>query len=151
MHYRSAIGAFNNFIKSKEAWLLFQFIKILRSLLNYFGVALLPMLSNMHYHVFILSLLLLISGNVKPNPGPVRFCHLNARSLLSGVDLNLHIASQHSLLDEIYETLVYRSDFEIIAICETWLKDSVPDTDLDLAGYQVPFYRHRGSRGGGGL
>ena len=107
------------------------------------------MLSNMYYHVFVLSVLLLMSGNVKPNPGPVRFCHLNGRSLLSGVDINLHIASQHSLLEEIYETLVYRSDFEIIAICETWLKDSVPDTDLDLAGYQVPFYRHGGSRGGG--
>ncbi len=106
------------------------------------------MLSNMHYHVFVLSLLLLISGNVKPNPGPVRFCHLNARSLLSGVDTNLHIASQHSLLDEIYETLVYRCDFEIIAICETWLKDNVPDTDFYLSCYLDQLYFNWGSLGG---
>ncbi len=52
-------------------------------------------------------LLILRCGDVSPNPGPVKFCHLNARSLLAGVDLNKHIDDQYSLLDEIHETLIY--------------------------------------------
>ncbi len=91
----------------------------------------------------------MIRAGIQPNPGPISFCHLNARSLLSGVDLETHIASQYSLLGEIYETLVYDFDFDIIAVSETWLKDNVGDDDISLACYQIPFYRHRPTRGGG--
>ncbi len=147
--YRSAIGGFNNFIKSKENMILIKLMKILTELAKYFGRLLIPILLILPYKAFVLALLLLRCGDVESNPGPLRFCHLNARSLLSDVDLNQHIQHQYSLLDEIYETLVYRSDFDIIAISETWLKDNVPDTELDLNGYQLPFCRHRGSRGGG--
>ncbi len=84
------------------------------------------------YKLFALTILLLRSGDIESNPGPLRFCHLNARSLLSDVDITQHIQHQYSLLDEIYETLVYRSDFDIIAVSETWLSDNVPNTELDL-------------------
>ncbi len=94
-------------------------------------------------------LLLLMCGDVPPNPGPVKFCHLNARSLLAGVDLEQHMDDQYSLLDDIYEALVYTNDFDIIAISETWLKDNVREDALDLAGYQRPIYKNRASRGGG--
>ncbi len=56
---------------------------------------------------------------------------------------------QYSLLDDIYEALVYTNDFDIIAISETWLKDNVREDALDLAGYQRPIYKNRTSRGGG--
>ena len=88
-------------------------------------------------------------GDVSPNPGPVKFCHLNARSLLAGVDLEQHMDDQQSLLYDIYEALVYTNDFDIIAISETWLKDNVREDALDLAGYQKPIYKNRASRGGG--
>ncbi len=94
-------------------------------------------------------MLLLMCGDVQPNPGPVKFCHLNARSLLAGVDLEQHMDDQYSLLDDIYEALVYTNDFDIIAISETWLKDNVREDALDLAGYQRPIYKNRTSRGGG--
>ncbi len=79
-------------------------------------------------------LLLTLCGDVHPNPGPMKFCHLNARSVLAGVDLDLHMDDQHSLLDDIYECLVYINGFDVIAISETWLKDNVRDDALDLAG-----------------
>ncbi len=44
----------------------------------------------------ILLLLLMLCGDVSPNPGPMKFCHLNARSILSGVDLDTHIEDQYS-------------------------------------------------------
>ena len=37
----------------------------------------------------------------------------------------------------------------MIAIGETWLTDKVSDADLTIAGYHIPFYKHRGARGGG--
>ncbi len=74
---------------------------------------------------------------------------MNARSLLSGVDLSKHIESQYSLLDEIYETLVYINDFDLIAIGETWLRDNVTDADLSISGYHIPFKKNRPTRGGG--
>ena len=119
------------------------------SLKAYFGSIFYLMTLNISPILFQLSLLLLQCGDIETNPGPTTFCHLNARSLLSGVDLNKHLESQYSLLDEIHETLVYINDFDIIAIGETWLSDNVADSDLSLAGYHVAFYKHRGARGGG--
>ena len=88
---------------------------------------------------------LLFRGNVELNPGPegnpIRFCHLNARSILAGIDLEQHIDSQYSLLDDIYETLVYDNEFDVIAVSETWLKDNVTEESLSLNGYQMPFFK----------
>ena len=97
----------------------------------------------------ILLLLLMLCGDVSPNPGPMKFCHLNDRLILSGVDLDTHIEDQYSLLDDIYECLVYINEFDVIAISETWLKDSVREDALDLAGYQMPLMKNRNARGGG--
>ncbi len=147
--YRSAIGNFHNFTESKYMYYLIKLIRMVLLLYKFFDSIFLKMMFNISYKLFVISLLLLLAGNVKPNPGPVTFCHLNARSLLAGVDLETHISSQYSLLDEIYETLVYDFDFDLIAVSETWLKDNIGDDDISLAGYQVPFYRHRQTRGGG--
>ncbi len=149
MQWRIAIGSHNNFIKCKEIKCLIQLIRKVRDLYSYYGCILLFMLININPSFAYMMLLLLKCGDVEVNPGPTSFCHLNARSLLSGVDLNKHLESQYSLLDEIYETLVYVNEFDIIAIGETWLSDNVSDSDLTLSGYHVPFYKHRGARGGG--
>ncbi len=109
-------------------------------------------LRNLLYNIgfcLIMLLLLMLCGDVPPNPGPMKFCHLNARSILSGVDLNTHMEDQYSLLDDIYECLVYINEFDVIAISETWLKDSVREDALDLAGYQKPLMKNRNARGGG--
>ncbi len=56
--------------------------------------------------------LLMQCGDIPPNPGPLTFCHLNARSILAGVDLEQHMDDQYSLLDDIYETLVQCSNLK---------------------------------------
>ena len=94
-------------------------------------------------------LLLLLCGDIPPNPGPMKFCHLNSRSILSGVDLDTHMDDQYSLLDDIYECLVYINEFDVIAISEIWLKDGVREDALDLAGCQRPLMKNRNARGGG--
>ncbi len=142
------IGNYHVFLCGKELIYLIKLIRLVLHLYKYFMNSFLMIMFNISYKLCVISILLILAG-IKPNPGPISFCHLNARSLLSGVDLETHIASQYSLLDEIYETLVYDFDFDIIAVSETWLKDNIGDHDISLAGYQVPFYRHRPTRGGG--
>ncbi len=93
------------------------------------------LLHNLQFKYIVLMILFLKCGDVHPNPGPLKFCHLNARSILAGVDLNQHIDDQYCLLDDIYEALVYINDFDVIAISESWLKDNVRQDALDLAGY----------------
>ncbi len=104
---------------------------------------------NISFCLLTILLLLMLCGDVPPNPGPMKFCHLNARSLLAGVDLDVHMDDQYSLLDEIYECLVYINEFDVIAISETWLKDNTREDALDLAGYQLPICKNRQGRGGG--
>ncbi len=147
--WRCAIGCHNNFVQSKEMCNIMFIINCIQSLLAYFGPCIIPFLMNISYCHTVLVLLVLRCGDVSPNPGPVKFCHLNARSLLAGVDLNKHIDDQYSLLDEIHETLIHIGDFDIIAISETWLKDNINEDVLKLEGYQIPFFKNRQSRGGG--
>ncbi len=139
---------FHAFIHAKELCHLIKLIRLALYLYKNLMYVYPALMFNISYQLFVITILLILAG-IHPNPGPISFCHLNARSLLSGVDLETHIASQYSLLDEIYETLVYDFDFDIIAVSETWLKDTIGDDDISLAGYQIPFYRHRPTRGGG--
>ncbi len=153
--YRSAIGLHNNFVKSKENKLICGVLRIIRDLYNYFGFCLIPMFYNMSYVQLTLLLIMYRCGVNLKTPGPTlgpqctKFCHINARSLLSGVDKDLHLDSQYSLLDEIYETLIFDHSFDIIGISETWLDDSTIVETLDLVGYHTPYVKHRPARGGG--
>ncbi len=112
VQWRCAIGNYNNYIKCKELLAL----KNIVSLVYYLGPLTLLLLNNLQFKYFILLVLLKQCNDVHPNPGPLKFCHLNARSILAGVDLDKHIDDQYSLLDDIYETLVYTFDFDVIAI-----------------------------------
>uniref|UniRef100_A0A3B1JMQ8 Reverse transcriptase domain-containing protein n=1 Tax=Astyanax mexicanus TaxID=7994 RepID=A0A3B1JMQ8_ASTMX len=103
----------------------------------------------------LIILLLLISGNVHPNPGPafdttssqllfndfcdrksLGFLHVNICSLLN---------SRH--FDNL-KTLVHTSNPDVLAISESWLKKSNTDLDILLPGYIV-FRQDRSTRGGG--
>ena len=96
----------------------------------------------------MLSILLLAHG-IESNPGPtnnnLRFCHFNARSLLSGVDKTQLLKFQVSKFDEIDFTLSQTEDFDLIGISETWLDKEVLSSYISLEGYQLPFRRDRES------
>ncbi len=61
--------------------------------------------NNINFICLVLLALLLEAGDIHTNPGPEQdtrnknfsFCHINARSLLAGVDTTKHIPSQKSL------------------------------------------------------
>lgn len=85
-------------------------------------------------------LLLVLAGDIHPNPGPpndVKFCHVNARSIL-----------KPGRLDEIYLDLCCLHNFDVICVSESHLSSEVPDIDINLPSYNV-FRRDRNRHGGG--
>ena len=77
-------------------------------------------------------------------------CHLNIQSLLANVNVNQHVSSQYSKLDEICTTLVHDLNFDIIALSETWLNVTHLDSDINIENYES-FRKDRGHGRGGGL
>ena len=106
----------------------------------------------------LIILLLIISGNVHVNPGPpvtaslptgpqydlcftdfcdrngLGFLHINARSLLKHFDQ--------------IKVWVESSSPEILVLTETWLRKSVPSSNINISGYNL-FRQDRSTRGGG--
>ena len=79
-----------------------------------------------------------------------KICHLNVNSLLAGVNISRHIDSQQSKFDEIHSTLIIENQFDIIALSETWLDNSISDELIQLNNYTL-YRRDRNRRGGGVL
>lgn len=93
-------------------------------------------------------LLLLLAGNVKPNPRPecldipsdfasrpgLKVMHLNVRSLVPKMDF--------------VRLWAINANVDVFALSETWLKKSVLDNDVAINGYNV-FRADRKSKGGG--
>ena len=72
-------------------------------------------------------ILLLVSGNVHPNPGPTptsdfHIVHINCRSL----------AKENKLLIE-----TESNKFDVITLSETWLKDKHTDQELNIEGFHT--------------
>ena len=93
--------------------------------------------------VFIHLLLLILSNDVHPNPGPsfkkyISICHANVRSLKSGNRM-LFIKSDLA------------GKFDIITLSETWLCGDDKNENFSIPGYQLPYRRDRhfgGAHGG---
>lgn len=99
----------------------------------------------------LIVLLLLLSGNVQPNPGPelqysqtpsdfkimsgVKYIHLNVRSLLPKMDM--------------VKIWVKSTDADVVIISETWLTKSITNEDINIYGYNV--YRTDRPKKGGGV
>ena len=95
-----------------------------------------------HYIFTYLPLLLILSGDIHPNPGPVNknfsICHLNARSLTAS-----------NRVQEINASLVDIHSFDVIAVTETHLNASVENYKVELQSYQIQ--RRDRNRSGGGV
>jgi hypothetical protein len=94
----------------------------------------------------MMSLLLVTSGSVHPNPGPqhgteIQLCHVNMRSL-QPTDRSVKI-------DELHSTLCIDNKFDVICVSEIWLDKTIPDSDVALHDYQL--YRNDRNRHGGGV
>ncbi len=100
----------------------------------------------------IITLMLLMSGNVQPNPGPgtdmislqtpadflnrsgIGFVHINVRSLLPNIDM-VRIWAKSTNVD-------------IMVLSETWLGRSTPDSYIYMEGYNIFRTDHRAKGGG---
>lgn len=100
----------------------------------------------------LIIILLLVSGNVKPNPGPdaYKLCHtpeeFKSRAGLGIIHLN--VRSLMSKLDMV-KVWVKSTDADIVVLSETWLTNSTLDKDIGIEGYHV--YRSDRPKKGGGV
>ena len=105
-------------------------------------------------------LLLILSGNVHPNPGPLSETSSNSSSdsnfsipILKTLNINHHLSFVHynvqsilSKLDILHAELF---EFDILAFSETWLSSLTPDDDLILPSYTNERRDRVGDRYGG--
>ena len=78
------------------------------------------------------------------------FCHVNIQSMLANVNLEQHIPSQMSKLDEIQATLIDQHKFHVISLSETWLKQPTSDDCICFENYSC-FRKDRPLGRGGGV
>ena len=78
---------------------------------------------------------LLMSGDVHPNPGPfissVKFCHWNLNSILARNSIKLSLI-------EVYDSI---HKFDLIALSETYLNNSISNEDIPLQGFSHNVFR----------
>jgi hypothetical protein len=99
----------------------------------------------------IIPQLLLKCNDIEQNPGPTpavtqtefNFCHFNARSILSQDQV-----SKVSKYDELC-AMAAANSFDLIGVSETWLDQSIDDSQLVVPGYSNPLRRDRSRQGGG--
>lgn len=85
-------------------------------------------------------LLLLLSGNVQPNPGPPTCCEIptpdDIKSRSGLVFMHLNVCSLLPKLDFV-RIWVESTGADVAIISETWLGKSVPNSEISLDGYNV--------------
>ena len=72
----------------------------------------------------------MVTNNIPPSIFSV--CHANVQSLLAGININQHIPSQHSKLDDIYSGLIRDHNFDVISLTETWLTNIHTEDMIEL-------------------
>jgi hypothetical protein len=100
---------------------------------------------NILFFIFLLVQLILLAGDIHPNPGPysgqsinyLNICHINARSITAP-----------SRLDDIIDYTTVLHSFDIFAISETHLGPTIPDTQIQIDNYTL-YRKDRDRRGGG--
>ena len=75
------------------------------------------------------NILLLRSGNIHPNPGPVanqfNFCHWNLNGLMAHDKLKITLIEAYSAV----------CHYDVVAISETFLNSKIGDTDICIQGF----------------
>ena len=159
--YRAAVGLFNAKTCIRFCTRVSFIPKYLRNILMLLSALLPdgPYLETL-FLLFIVSLLV-TCGDIEPNPGPVT-CNLNNvdsdctsstsshfNSLLESALCTIVHLNVRSLLTSIDQLSLEFNEFDIIALSETFLDDSITNSDIDITGYSEPFRMDRNRHGGG--
>ena len=103
-------------------------------------------------------MLILLANDVEINPGPVKstrtdnndlkVLYLNTRNIKSFITIENNPSNKICKITLLQE-LVHLGNYEVICICETWLNETVLDSEL-LPGFNV-FRKDRKGKIGGGV
>ncbi len=107
---------------------------------------------------FIFKRLIVHSNDVEKNPGPtnntdvpIHICHSNVRSLVADLGSNYRrLGNKPPKVVEI-ETLCHDNNINIMAITESWCKNTDTDNLIEINGLPKIFRRDRDDRIGGGI
>jgi len=86
----------------------------------------------------VIFLILLVCGDIHPNPGPV-----------TSRDLKIIHLNVCSLKDKIGILEAEFGSYDVICITETWLHSGINNTEISIPNFHFPFRKDRESRGGG--
>lgn len=131
--YRARIGHFQFCGHTRSKFVLYNHVLLMTIMLN-FG---LPMW---------LITLIMLSGDIESNPGPVKHLSgilLNTRSVKS-VNRN-----RNKLID--FQSIVHTKKASIICLSETWLNEEVLDSEILPSSLFNIFRKDRNGKGGGVL
>ena len=154
--YRATVGSFLN---NSTPYALRQLVSVNLSLNVLLAIILLFSLYKL--------LFLFLCGDVELNPGPDEQSERSFQSFYSksyssdlldysldtSVFIKKYISIVHlnvrSLLPKIDQLSVEFQHFDIIALTETFLDNSIPNENISIPGYQEPFRQDRNRHGGG--
>ena len=154
--YRATMGSFLN---NSTPYALRQLVSVNLSLNVLLAIILLFSLYKL--------LFLFLCGDVELNPGPDEQSERSFQSFYSksyssdlldysldtSVFIKKHISIVHlnvrSLLPKIDQLSVEFQHFDIIALTETFLDNSIPNENISIPGYQEPFRQDHNRHGGG--
>ena len=109
--------------------------------------------------VCVISLLLLISGNVHPNPGPNVSLDTSTSSSCSDIPgmsvlrdnlniVHLNIQSLYPKRDILEVEMQY---YDIVVLTETWFSPNKKTEDIMIPNFDAPYRKDRNDRPGGGV
>ncbi|MCG7868089.1 MAG: endonuclease/exonuclease/phosphatase family protein [Candidatus Thiodiazotropha taylori] len=106
-------------------------------------------------NVFVF-LLLLLSGDVHPNPGPDTLSSSNATShsqMSTSFSQNLSIIHLNiqSILPKMEILDVEMQSYDILIFTETWLTSKISNDDIMISNFNIPYRKDREVRQGGGV
>ena len=93
----------------------------------------------------------ILSGDIHPNPGPTPDSYPAApySNNFSVVHLNIRSILASNKLTELIEFTTVTHDFDLITLSETWLSPAIPNSQVEIPGYDL--YRKDRNRNGGGV
>lgn len=95
----------------------------------------------------LILLLLLLSGNIKPNPGPEVQTPCDFKSLQGLKIIHLNVRSLLPKIDQV-RIWVKSTAADVIVISETWLTKSISNNDIHINGFEI-YRADRPAKGGG--
>ena len=79
--------------------------------------------------------LVLLCGDVNPNPGPISDSHNIGFPKARGLKLaHLNVRSLVNKIDDV-RSLIDKNPFDIFTVSESWLNSSIWDSEISLSGY----------------